>query len=67
MANSASVCSVIGTGQNGTFACPDTRDYTITASSVTRYCFDLSDWESSGWTLSITSRRYALNAFVVSL
>ncbi len=38
------------TPQNGTFACPDARDYTITASSVTRYCFDLSDWDNSGWT-----------------
>ena len=38
------------TPQNGTFACPDARDYTVTASSVTRYCFDLSDWDKSGWT-----------------
>jgi penicillin amidase len=38
------------TVQNGTYACPDARDYTITASSVTRYCFDLSDWDNSGWT-----------------
>ena len=43
--------SLVGaTPQNGTYACPDARDYTITASSVTRYCFDLSDWDNSGWT-----------------
>jgi len=38
------------TPQNGTFACLDAHDFTITASSVTRYCFDLSDWDASGWT-----------------
>jgi penicillin amidase len=38
------------TPQCGAYACPDARDFTITASSVTRYCFDLSDWDNSGWT-----------------
>ena len=38
------------TPQNGTFASADARDYTLTSSSVTRYCFDLSDWDKSGWT-----------------
>ena len=38
------------TPQNGSFASADARDYTITGSSVTRYCFDLSNWDNSGWT-----------------
>jgi penicillin amidase len=38
------------TPQAAPFACADARDYTLTASSVTRYCFDLSDWDQSGWT-----------------
>lgn len=41
------------TVQNATYACPDARDYTITAASVTRYCFDLSDWNNCGWTSPI--------------
>jgi penicillin amidase len=43
------------TPQNGTFACPDARDFTITSSSVTRYCFDLSNWDNSGWTSPLGS------------
>jgi len=40
------------------------------ASSVTRYCFDLSDWDNSGWTspLGASGHRYpnlAGNWFVV--
>ena len=38
------------TPQAAPFACADARDYTLTATSVTRYCFDLSDWDKSGWT-----------------
>jgi len=38
------------TPQNGSFAPADARDYTLTSSSVTRYCFDLSNWDNSGWT-----------------
>ncbi|MFN8524168.1 MAG: penicillin acylase family protein [Chloroflexota bacterium] len=41
------------TPQNGTYACADGRDFTITASSVTRYCFDPSNWENSGWVVPL--------------
>ncbi|MGE3913033.1 MAG: penicillin acylase family protein [Chloroflexota bacterium] len=38
------------TPQNGTFGCPDGQDMTVTVTSVTRYAFDLADWDRSGWT-----------------
>jgi penicillin amidase len=41
------------TPQNGTHACSDGRDFTVTVSSVTRYAFDLADWDRSGWTSPI--------------
>ena len=28
----------------------DGKDFTLASMSVTRYCFDLSDWDNSGWT-----------------
>ncbi len=39
------------TPQNGTFGGADPRDFTITSTAVARYCFDLSDWDASGWTV----------------
>ena len=41
------------TPQAAAFACADARDYTLTGASVTRYCFDLSDWDKSGWTIPL--------------
>ncbi|MCC7372921.1 MAG: penicillin acylase family protein [Chloroflexi bacterium] len=41
------------TPQNGTHACSDGVDFTVTVSSVTRYAFDLADWDNSGWTSPI--------------
>jgi penicillin amidase len=38
------------TPQNATFACEDGRDFTVTVTSVTRYAFDVADWDNSGWT-----------------
>jgi penicillin amidase len=38
------------TPQAATFAAADGHDFTLTSTSVTRYCFDLSDWDRSGWT-----------------
>ena len=38
------------TPQAGTYAAADARDFTLASMSVTRYCFDLSDWDNSGWT-----------------
>jgi penicillin amidase len=38
------------TPQAATYAAADGHDFTLTSSSVTRYCFDLSDWDNSGWT-----------------
>jgi penicillin amidase len=38
------------TPQAASYANADGQDFTITGTSVTRYCFDLSDWEKSGWT-----------------
>jgi penicillin amidase len=41
------------TPQNGTYAAADGQDFTITASSVARYCWDTSDWENSGWVIPL--------------
>lgn len=38
------------TPQAGSFAAADGKDFTLASMSVTRYCFDLSDWDNSGWT-----------------
>jgi penicillin amidase len=37
------------TPQAASYACADGTDYTLAGTSVTRYCFDLSDWDNSGW------------------
>jgi penicillin amidase len=47
------------TPQNGTHACSDGRDFTITVASVTRYAFDLADWDRSGWTSPIGGSGHA--------
>ena len=38
------------TPQAAAFACADGHDFTLSSSSVTRYCFDLSNWDNCGWT-----------------
>lgn len=37
------------TPQNGSYTGTDAREFTLSVTSVTRYCFDLSDWDQSGW------------------
>jgi penicillin amidase len=47
---SAGVGGDSDTPQAATYANADGTDFTLTGTSVTRYCFDLSDWDKSGWT-----------------
>ena len=39
------------TPQAAAFGGTDARDFAISATSVTRYAFDLGNWERSGWTV----------------
>ncbi|MCC6173882.1 MAG: penicillin acylase family protein [Chloroflexi bacterium] len=41
------------TPQAGTFDGMDARECPITATSVARYCFDLADWDRSGWIIPL--------------
>jgi penicillin amidase len=41
------------TPQAGSYAAADGKDFTLASMSVTRYCFDLADWDNSGWTLPL--------------
>lgn len=41
------------TPQNGGFNGLGSGDFTVAATSVTRYCFDLGDWDRSGWVVPL--------------
>jgi penicillin amidase len=43
------------TPQNGSYGGADATDFTVTTTSVTRYCFDLANWERSGWIVPLGS------------